>query len=458
MRSPVSSDSSLKLYPFQKDGVERMISFLTKGGQNSVYNADEQGLGKTIQTLTAVNELEIFENSVLRVLIIAPKVMCYTWAKEARVWLSHKSTCAVVSRPATIKKALWMEKIQTILSSRIVIITHESCAIYKELLLKEHFDVLIIDEAHKVKNPKAQRTKVILGQIWPQIKYRIALSGTPMTQSVVDAYSLFSRMAPEVFPSYPHFCSKWSNVVDTMWGPKFTGIKNHKKLSALIREKFFVRRKKAEVLPDLPKKFWKEIVLPASEYLLPEYETEIAKLNPQEIFKKIERGEDVSRLFGLMSSLRRKQGQLKVPAIVEYAIDLLDQGIPLVLFGYHKNVIESYIKELAAYNPVVISGATSSNDRFKAVDDFQAGHTNLFIGQLQSASVGITLTRSSNMILGELDWSPSVLVQAVDRINRIGTTETSLIHYFTVEDSMEDKILKSVIGKAKDFSKVIDGD
>lgn len=434
----------MELMPFQKEAVEKMLGFLQTEPACATYNACEQGLGKTVQALAALSSLEKSAQKHLRVLILAPNVMLYTWKKEVKTWLGVDAT--VISKGSDMAYTIGAD---------IIITTHDLARSYGAYLEKIHFDVLVIDEAQLVKNSRAKRTKVILGKLWPKIKYRIALSGTPMTQSVADAFSLFSRMAPDEFPSYSNFVGKYAHSIETLWGPKYVGIKNAPKLRTIIRSKFLVRYEKKEVLPDLPRKVYKEILLPASTYLLPEYEGEMAKLSNKEIFEKIERGEDVSKLYGIMAELRRKQGEVKVPAVIEYVTNLLEQNIPVILFGYHHNVLDAYEEALKDHTPIVIRGGVSAKGKFAAQEDFQSGKSNLFIGQTEAAGVGITLTRSSNVVHGEYVWSPSKFSQANDRVNRIGATETSIIHLLVVENSLENKIIESMIAKAKAFDKVL---
>ena len=155
---------------------------------------------------------------------------------------------------------------------------------------------------------------------------------------------------------------------------------------------------------------------------------------------------------------RRMQGEKKLEPIIEWLSDQLENNIPIVCFAYHRSVITKLVEHFKEAAPAVITGDTSAQERFDAVQKFQSGGTNLFIGQINAAGVGITLTRSSTVCLAELDWSPAVLAQAWDRVHRIGQVNTVDVYYFVVKDSLDESINNVVVSRARIFKKVLDGD
>jgi len=423
-----------------------MCRFLRTGVEHSVYNADEMGLGKTIQTLACCDEM-----GFKKILIICPAVMRLTWLRQCYKWL----------KPSTLTNVRCIEdgpNIKRIQNGNIVIISYDLAArnTATQLLIKQGFDCIVLDEAHKLKSTKSIRTLSILKSIWSTTPYRIALSGTPLLTCVTDAWTLFSRMEPG-FKDYDQFCNRFSNFVDTGYGRKFVGVKDARLLSRLIRERFFIRRTKAEVLPDLPGKIFSKIIL-NKKYSVQAYEDELKRLfgpttTPEsDVYKKLLA---LQQAGNSMPGLKRLQGIQKVEPIEEFTRNLLEQGIPTVLFTYHKEVISKYAALLKDFSPYVLDGSTSNKKKDEMQQAFQAGKGLLFIAQLTAGGVGIDLTRSSNVVLAELDWSPAVIQQAVDRCNRIGTKETTNIFYFVCDNSIDEHISSVVISKARDFKKVL---
>ncbi len=157
-----------------------------------------------------------------------------------------------------------------------------------------------------------------------------------------------------------------------------------------------------------------------------------------------------------IATKRREQALKKVDPIVEFVENLLSQNEPVVLFAYHREIIRLLAEKLKKYNPVLITGDTAANDRAKVVEEFQGAKTDLFIGQIAAAGVGITLTRSRVCVLAELDWSPAVIAQAVDRLHRISQRNAVDVYFFTVEGSVEVDIQSTLMNKSKTFKTILE--
>lgn len=427
-----------QLLPYQIEGVQKTVQFLNSN--KSVYNGSDPGLGKTIMTCASFKPMEF-----KRILIICPAGMRLTWEEQARIWCPQYKTYLVINSERDFKK---------ICNQEIIIISYELISIAANCgrILREKFDCLVMDEAHKLKSTKSNRTKAILNKIWANIPYRIALSGTPFLSCITDCYPVFSRMSPDSFGTYNEFGTRFSNIKWTPWGPKFEGIRDPKLLSDIIRSKFFFRYKKDEVLKELPPKIYNKIILPHS-LSIDVYEQALRAIYPDidlepnlELLKRIP-----NHLMGLM----RLQGELKCDAIAEYVSDLLDQGIPVILFAVNKSVIARYKELLKSYNPVCITGETTPYQRQHAEHSFQAGTTKLFIGNIQAAGVGITLTASSNVVLAQTTFSPAEVLQAIDRAHRYGQKDVVNVHWFVVKGSIDERIMETILRKAKDFGKIL---
>lgn len=453
----------VSLYPFQEEAVKKMLYFLNYNESNAVYNAAEMGLGKCAMAVNCMNAL-----AINKFIIICPAVMRLTWVDELKKWyepfkltiVSLEKLFSAVNegRGASASIVLKTSDIARISKNNSIIISYDLASTDKFVkFVKETdgmYEMLIMDESHMLKNKRAKRTKAILGEIWPKCKYKIALSGTPFTQSVIDGYTLFSKMLPSKFPNFTHFAYRYSYQQMTPWGPKYFGVKNSEELSHVIRSNFYIRYKKEDVLKDLPDKVYQKVTLPTKYSVEVDEETQAAV---SKAIQDLNDGRPVS-IKGSLATHRRAQGLAKVEPITDYVEQLLEQEIPVVLFAIHRDVIGQLKVNLAKYNPVVITGDTKAENRYQYVKDFQEGKTNLFLANIAAAGVGITLTRSSNVVIGEVPWSPAELSQAIDRVNRIGAKYTTNVHYFVCTSSIDEKIIEVVMNKAKTFSKVIDSE
>lgn len=436
------------LLPFQEEAVNRMIALLNSNG--GCYNAAEPGCGKSVMTIATLNYFELTE-----ALIVCPAIMRLVWKKEILKFGTHISKAKL----SVIESRKDLEKLNKEGISGTVICSYELAASERgaELLKKGNFKVLIADEAHYLKNRKAKRTKAILNTLIPSIPKRIALSGTPITQHVSDLYTWANTLAPKNFPNYYKFVNRYSMQRSTPFGIEYYGLRNEAELNPLIRKLFYIRYLKKDVLPELPEKQWVEITLSSAYAVkkLPDYNEVEVKERMREIERMIEAGETVPVFDVLIKSIRQLQGIETAKPVAEFATDMLEQDIPIVIFAYHKNVIKILAEKLFTFNPLIISGDTPSGARQRAIEAFQGGKSNCIILQVSAAAHGITLTRSSNVIFAELDYSPAVMNQAISRCDRIGQEKNKLnIFYFLVDESLTSRIVSALIEKTKTFEKL----
>lgn len=463
MQPVIKIPAGKNLYPFQTETIEKTIDFLKNGG--GCYVANEQGLGKSVTTLVTAETIGLSP-----ILIVCPAVMRLTWEQEIYSWCRFSSTSA--PKVAVIESE---DDISLLEGASYVIISY--ALLIKPALLRElshiEFELIVLDEAQNIKNYKSKRTAAAKA-LCSIIPYKILLSGTPFSTNVIDGYVPFSILAPEDFPSYIEFGNRYSECIIKKI-PKWTynaerrqrmrtmlevreyyGIKNAEELREKIRSKFYIRYKKEEVLHQLPPKIFQKIILPES-YSLRVQAREYQQLLAERalLWESVNNDKPIV-VPPYMAQHRKLQGLNKTPAVVEFARDKLEDGIPIVLFAHHKEVIERIKGELSVFSPVVITGDTSNADRQKAINAFQEGETNLFIGNLIAAGTGITLHRSSTVILGELDFVPSTIAQAIDRVDRIGQKNQVIVYYFVVANSLDEQLESLIIKRAKEFSSVLD--
>jgi SWI/SNF-related matrix-associated actin-dependent regulator 1 of chromatin subfamily A len=240
-----------------------------------------------------------------------------------------------------------------------------------------------------------------------------------------------------------------------MW--KWDGADNLEELQELMRSRFMVRRLKKDVLTELPAKRRQVIVL--------EPKPQLAKLVAKEVITYNEHAEklkaqdaptELALEFEGLSDMRKKIAVKKVPYAVEHIKELLNETNKVVVFAHHHEVIDA-LHEAFGQSAVVIDGRVSLDERQKAVDRFQTDKDcQVFIGGIQAAGVGITLTSASTVVFVELDWVPGNVSQAEDRCHRIGQKESVLVQHLVLEGSLDERVVEVIIQKQEVIDKALD--
>jgi SNF2 family DNA or RNA helicase len=434
----IRAPKNLEYLPYQKTGIAIMAHQL-KNGRKAVYCADEQGSGKTIQAIGVANLLDF-----KKILVVCPASLRLNWARELEKWHVHNPGISIV------------------LNGKIKIQKNTSVVISYELAKKTKnlkFDLIIVDETHYLKNHGTQRTKTVLGSVnSPGLIHgapTIFLSGTPIPNGRPnELWPLLYQSAPDIISEMglwsfmKYFCELWGDE----YSIKTVGIKHEKELYTRLRGSgFMLRRLKKDILKQLPPKRYKMVTFPlnADTYKVIEKEKDFDSL---EIIKH---GVPVGTA---LPEIRREMGVAKTPQAVSYISDMLEGGVKkIVIFAYHQDVNELLFNQLKKYDAVKVTGKTSTINRQKYVDRFQNDdNCRVFVGNLQAAGTGFTLTAAHNVVFVEPSWVPGENDQCADRCHRIGQDHKVLIHYLVVEKSLDADILASAADKAKNIKNVLD--
>jgi SNF2 family DNA or RNA helicase len=431
------------LRPFQKAGV----AFAKD--RASVLIADEMGLGKTIQ---AIAILAI--KQALPAIVICPASLKLNWAKEVATWLPGK-LIKVYGLKGKLKAEYGPD------SADIHVINYDIVTKHLDLLLALDAQALVLDESHYCKNPKAQRTKAIK-KLARKIKYKILLSGTPVLNKPVELWPQLEIMGQaERFGNYWRFGKRYCGGKQTPWGWDFSGASNLGELNQILRSTCMIRRLKSQVLKELPAKQRTDVYVELSnrtdynraerdffDWLVDKYASELEGLPTAERERMaFERALSVAVHESLIKAgeCRRLAGMGKIKAVVEWIRDFLDSSDSekLVVFASHKIVQQSLLKEFP--DSVHIFGDDGPEDRQQAVDEFQSSpEKRIIICSIQAANMGVTLTAASTMVFAELDWTPSVMSQAEDRIHRIGQENHVQIYRFIGKGTIDEHILETL--------------
>ena len=425
------------LYPFQKEG----LSFLEQKKGRALIG-DEMGLGKTLQ---AIAYLKLYTEDY-PVVIIVPATLKINWQRELKKWIDRDSY--IVNGT---KDEVYFEE-------KTIIINYDIVGKHLNNLKKLKPKIIILDESHRIKNPQAKRTKAIINLCRKTDKI-IALTGTAILNRPIEIFTTLNILCPDVYDNYYRFGHRYCDPKHNGFGNTFNGATNMEELHGVLKKYIMIRRKKMDVLKELPEKHKSTTILPIDnreEYNRAETDI-IAYIREQDGKEKALRASRAEMLVKF-NVLKRLAIAGKMTSIIKWIDNFFLTNDKLVLFGVHKKTIAD-IQEHYADSCVKIDGSVGQSKRQRAVDSFQNDpKIKLFIGNIQAASEGITLTAAHHVAFCELGWTPGLHTQAEDRIHRIGQDNMCMIHYLLAENTVEEEIAEKIDAKQKIISKILDGE
>lgn len=391
-----------QLLPFQAEGKEWLTSNFR------CLLADEMGLGKTVQVLSLAQELP----GIQKVLIVCPASLKLNWIREMKTWAPKFLNRHSVLSGASIGSPSDFTVVNyDILSGRI------------DELAAVKWDLVVADEAHNLKNTQAKRSSAFFGNLINANRL-ILLSGTPIPNRPKELWPLLRALDETEWEDREKFEARYcgGHYGDRGWWAD--GSTNLGELNAKLQP-FMLRRLKKDVLLELPDKFYQTV----------ELETKDVWSERDEI------------TLDEMATLRREEGLAKVSSVCEHLEELLVERKKVVVFHYHREV------GLALFNhfpsSVWVHGGTENGTRQTLVDRFQNEvGTELFIGQIQAAGEGITLTASDTVCFAELDWVPGRMKQAEDRLHRVGQKANVLVQHLVGEGTFDAWMSELLIKKS----------
>ncbi|WP_323992840.1 DEAD/DEAH box helicase [Nguyenibacter sp. L1] len=480
-RISVPCGDGLDWMPYQRAG----IAFALNPARHNVLLADDMGLGKTAQAIGAING----DAAMRRILIVCPASLTRNWQREIERFGNFGGRNLTVGF-ATSK---------VLPETSIVIATYDlfsrSNPVQAQIRGAE-WDMLILDEAHYVKSRDSKRTLHILGGGRARVRgisasRRLYLTGTPIMNRPIELWPLIHSLAPAQFPQLMPFAKRYCAAHETRFGWDMNGASNLDELQRVLRETIMIRRLKSDVLTELPEKTRQVIELPADTAMTRralEAERKAAgiasaargrlaqaKRKHAEAMAKVSAGdrerltrqyeEQVAALrqgvqvaFTEISRVRHETALAKVPMVIEAVRDAVEASGKVILFAHHSDVVEALADGLSDLGVVSITGSTPPAQRQGIVDRFQADqNVRVFIGNIQAAGVGLTLTASSHVIFAELDWTPSGMSQAEDRAHRLGQRNAVLIQHIVLEKSLDLMLARKLVQKQRIIDAALNG-
>lgn len=458
-------------FPYQVAGAEWLAS------KTQAMLADDMGLGKSAQTIMAADKIK-----AKNILVVCPASVRINWSREFERF-------SEVERPVTVLETR-KDKVPT---SGVCIVSYDlatplrdyrSGESIRDKLLKVKWDVLIIDEAHYIKDPKAMRTKTLYGRYrFPGLIGCAArvwrLTGTPAPNNAAELWTHFKTMGITDL-SYYDFMFRYCSGFDTNYGYKITGVKNADELRYLMKDNV-LRRKKEQVLTELPPIRYQEVTVDRSKVDLVDFYEQIHAAGGERAFLDEVQIQDrtlkaalaaamkdsktsldarlgvLESLAPSMVTLRRYIGMAKLPACCDIIAEELESGQlqKIVIFGVHQSVIEGARTRLKKWHPVTLYGGTPPEKRQRNIDRFMNDKAcKVFIGNIIAAGTGINLTVASEMAFFEQDWVPANNSQAAMRIHRIGQTRGCRIRIFTLNGSVDEAVQRTLASKSRELLKL----
>lgn len=459
----IPSPSGRSYLSFQVAAIMRMAS------QPATLLGDPVGAGKTVMVAGLINVTEPD-----KIIIVCPASLKINWQRELERWLVRKRRIEILS---SSQPNGWSPA-----PSGIYIINYDILSRWPSLT-QVAWDLVVADEAHYCTNGKAKRTRALHGLRGGR---RILLTATPFANRPVELFPLLKYLSPQRWNNWHDYVTRYCGGHKVMirvrgggqrsvW--KVDGASNLQELGRLLRATVLIRRKKEEILPELPPIVRQVIELPVGErqsiverenQVHEQWEAARARLTELEAIgeqrddssylDEVARLRDLVRVrFTELAALRHETAVAKLPDVIEHSHILLAQEPKIIIFAHHLDIIDQLAEAMRPYGVVTLTGRDSATAKQRAVDAFQENRdVRVFIGQIRAAGVGLTLTASSTVVFAEMDWTDTAIEQAAGRAHRIGQTRSVLVQHLVLDGSIDAKMARKTAEKGLIATAVLD--
>ncbi|HWH28952.1 MAG TPA: DEAD/DEAH box helicase [Mycobacteriales bacterium] len=445
-----------ELRPYQQDGY-RWLAQLWDLGLGGVL-ADDMGLGKTVQVLAAVARAAEAGRLDAPVLVVAPTSVVGAWVEQAERFVPDLRVVAVTETSRRSGRAV----AERVAGADVVVTSYALLRLDADGWLATPWAALVLDEAQHVKNPSSS-TYAVARRV--QAPVRLAVTGTPLENSLLDLWAMYSLVAPGLFPDPRHFTEHYRRPIESGHAPE--------RLATLRRRirPLLLRRTKEQVAADLPPKV-EQVV-----------EVELTPAHRRLYDRHLQR--ERQRVLGLLDDVQRNRFAIlrSLTVLRQLSLDpaLVDPGLPAVAAA-KIDVLAEMLAEVAreGHRALVFSSFTGflsrvrarldadgvgycyldgrTRDRPKRIEQFRTGDDPAFLISLKAGGTGLTLTEADYVFVLDPWWNPAVEAQAVDRAHRIGQTRTVMVYRLVAAGTIEEKVLALQQRKRALFDAVVAGD
>ena len=422
------------LRDYQKEGYQ-WLRTLYELGFNGIL-ADDMGLGKTLQVIALLDQLETDKPS----LVVCPSSLIYNWEDEVHKFSQTLPVTCIVSDAKTREMM-----IHAICGKHLYVTSYDYIRRDIELYDAIEFEYVILDESQYIKN---QKTKNATSVKQLHALHKLALSGTPIENSLAELWSVFDFLMPQYLYNYHYFQKKFETDI----------VKNQdqKKIQQLQKmvSPFILRRNKKDVLLELPDKIEKTQLIPFTQQESELYFANLAQINTQlqELFQM----EKVDKIviLSMLTKLRQicceprmiydniYQSSSKMKACMDLICNYKANHQQVLLFSSFTKVFDLMEEELKlnGIRYFILTGGTSKETRRELVQRFQEGEADVFLISLKAGGTGLNLTKAQAVIHYDPWWNISAQNQATDRAYRIGQHHNVMVHQLIMKESIEEKI------------------
>ena len=453
---PLDKKELKVLRDYQVTGVKWLYN-VYKSGFGGIL-ADEMGLGKSIQ-LIYLTKLIIKENPKAKILIVTPTSLVYNWQKEF-----DKFGSELKYKVFAENKTQRLNELENTDNTNIMITSYGLIRNDLEKYEQMSFELIAIDEAQNIKNPNTGIAKAVKSL---NAKVKFALTGTPIENSLLELWSIFDFIMPGYLANRDKF--------QTLYNVKELDKENSNLNRLNTQIKYFIlRRKKKDVVKDLPDKLENNIYIDLGKTQKKVYMAEVQKTKEEldELIKLEGWTKARFKILQLLTKLRQicidpsiifdnyKGESAKIEELLKIVVETKANGHKMLIFTTYKKALDLIIPKLnnIGISSYYIDGSVSSKKRMELVEKFNHDDTDVFIITLKAGGTGLNLTSATVVIHLDLWWNPQVENQATDRAHRIGQKNTVEVIRLITKGTIEERILELQNKKRKLAELLIDNE
>lgn len=416
------------LFDFQRTGVNWLCN------NNRALLADDMGLGKSVQVISALNNIynsksnQINQENNLCTIILAPKSLIKNWVDQFKIWAPYFRVISIISSSKDLLNSIKVAST----NFHLVITNYESVRGNPEILDERCFDIMVCDEAHRLRKNTSIINRTILKS---KIEKRWLLTGTPIEKDSLDVLNLASILEPSRISIEKN---------------KFSDLK-----ALTLLKKYGLRRTKEELLSEIPKPNEKDIFINLSSCQRKKYDSVIKESQKP-------KNKDLHlKYFNELRSIIEYDKDCKENTKTEFVKNLL-KNLPN---KKKKSIVFSYLLEPLFFlkselendlNIVVLDGSQTASERFSLVEKFQqTNDIDILLASIRATSEGLTITEAHRVIFLNKWWNPSLNMQARDRVIRIGQNKIIDIVNLYVNDTIDQNLRTILDSKEKTWETLV---
>ena len=429
------------LLPYQVECVEEIEDFNLR-----CLLACDMGLGKTLMALKCLHD----HPEIATAVVVCPASIKWVWEREAKIHMGIRSEVLEGKTP---------DEGAVRFRTRLYIINYDILKNWLPFLRSLKPGLVIFDECHALQSRMSQRSR-LSKQLVEGVKHVLALSGTPLVNRPIELWPVLNMLRSDIWPNFFSFAHKHggARLIYGRWD--FRGASRLKELNKDLKTYVMVRRRKEDVLDQLPAKQRSVLPLPLTnqgEYqrAVRDFLGWLKKISPSRA-RRAARAEKMVKVSYLLQLAAR----LKLPAVFEWVDNYLAGGGKLLLFGIHEKILDA-LEERYKKICVRVDGSVTGRKRQSAFDQFnRLPKTRLFLGNVEAAGVGWSCTATSSVAHVELPWSPGKLTQADDRAYGLyrGVEGQKMQSWILVaRGTIEERLCEILQKKQKTVTKTLDG-